>query len=442
MCPTPGRPFGPRDVRCSLAIVPLVLFSLFPGYLRGLNVGNPPILTALPLFPILNGWQEGARADHPQPQESSKETRENEPQRGEWNGWKALDEVAERMKFIGPWEPQVPLLDRSLTHLWEQNRWHSESDQFALNLGRELVRIPPWHFSQRMDLFTQRLGDRYGLTADQAAGLKIQIMREAGLLMMKHAPVVFDQISRISTDLEAQDVESYMQGIQSQMAQMTMATQVMHREALAVVDRLAGQLASQLGEEQRRRFEVDWQTALRIRGYVDTKRAAWAEGRWSPEDFGIPIEEFNHGVALALEKGGGVSPAQAIVSATVDAANRAASEARLIESDPFTWYVYLKKFNLQWVLDPGQLEAGASILNESVERAVERLTRREEGADRGRIAEARRAEILKMFEWFKSRLDGLLTTEQRARGQKEGEQSEKNVTPEADSDGKPGVSGR
>ncbi len=105
-----------------------------------------------------------------------------------------IGRLTAEFKKLGDWESQFRIIDRAINNMWSSNNWDSEPDIYARDTIREVARIPPWEFDQRIDRLTQRLAERYELPPARRAQLKAMIYRESFGFLWSNSGVLFDQI--------------------------------------------------------------------------------------------------------------------------------------------------------------------------------------------------------------------------------------------------------
>ena len=258
------------------------------------------------------------------------------------------------------WDQEYPYMERALRNIWAQNGWNDEADRYAYELIREVAAIPPWQFAKRLDLFTDRLGERYGMNEHDEARLKGMILREVGGVLVRNTGVLFEQV-REALGTRARG-EPYTA---EQIARWMKAGAPLQADARLAADRVIKQLEPMLKPEGRRILERDAMSyRKRVKRY-DEMAARWARGEWQPSDWGLQDDPIQSGAT----RGAAVGRRPSANRPGADGQQPGKQIVRWKAHDPATWFAYLLDFKSRFKLDPGQATAAESIHAEVLARA-------------------------------------------------------------------------
>jgi hypothetical protein len=334
-----------------------------------------------------------------------------------------LTETGAAFKKLGDWQSQADLIDRFAGRLWKENGWNSEPDQFGLKITREVSSIPPWQFHERVRLFTDRVGERYGLNRQQTSMFRAQVYRESLGMFAKNAGPIVKQITEIvekravGQPFTAEDVQRW-----------TEESEPMVSDIVERMNRLGEHLEKDLDESNRRLLQADRVSLNKRLQHFIKMREQWSAGGWKPEHWGLESDPIQAGDASNAEamhnhEVDQLGPAAAAVTSKLEArdAARAAvapERAATLAGADTEWRRFVREFIEAHTLDPGQRDAIYSILIELEERATRYEVSNAEALTMIPPSEfdthALREPIRQMFEELKTRAEALLTESQLA----------------------------
>ena len=328
-----------------------------------------------------------------------------------------LRSITEETKKLGNWDTEYINIEQAAKNIWRESGWNSEPDRYALELALDVARIPPWEFLKRFDRITERVTERYSLSEAQGINLKSAIIRESSQLMMRHARVMFGQV-RDAVVLRANGKPFTPELI----AEWTKESDPMMADLEAVFVRMIGELRAGMTSQQQAILDRDLVSFEKRMKHFVGMRGRWADGGWTPQDWGMQDDPIQTGSDPFILKRGAMPDRSAARRAVAETG--AAIEGETVQlplrwkaHDPTTWAAYVLDFKKRSGLDPGQTDAAASIHAELVDRAADFAKPR--AAMLKGVPEALRptheafAPIRTMFNELETRLGALLTKAQR-----------------------------
>ncbi|NOT02926.1 MAG: hypothetical protein HOP29_20190 [Phycisphaerales bacterium] len=330
-----------------------------------------------------------------------------------------FDAFGEQLKRLGDWNQYADDLDGLFEDIWKKNNWNSEPDQFAKRLMREVERIPPWQVTERLDRFTDLLGERYQFNMVQRTKFKTRVYAESFGLILGHSDVIAKQLR------EFVERESSGGPITPEMVRRwTEESEPLMQDMLTRVERLADSARSSMKPEQAKLFDQDYERFFRRMDYIHQLRNKWRHGKWEPADWGA----FGGATAKSDAPGAEQQPAAPMgeVPAGIDpkAPRVVEAERRMnvvrsyVAEDASSWGRWVQWFVAVYELDAGQRDAIQSILTELEARAGRFRTQHEQELVAVQPADRESSEAFQplrdMFEELKTRSMALLTERQRA----------------------------
>jgi len=314
------------------------------------------------------------------------------------------------------WDVESEQIKNSIDRIWTENNWSNESDQFAKKLVTDVSAIPPWEFSNRINLLSQRLAERYDLPDGEQARLQERFMREMGALIGRNSGPMLRNLNEWM-----QTRSSGAPFTAEQVARWTREAQPMMEEAHRSVDRIVADLRSTVPPEKQHVLDSDVQSYGKRKQFETKMVEKWSRGEWKPSDWGIP-EDQPPAPSVPPSKPAGVEVAPVAPPMVPTPGTNAIPAApsippRWLAHDPPTWFAYVLDFQKRFQLDEGQKTATKSIHDELLARAVDYMNTRTEEfkavpAPTRATSEAY-APIRALFDEMKARLEAVPTTAQR-----------------------------
>lgn len=333
---------------------------------------------------------------------------------------KQFEDMVEQTRALGPWEQQAALNAQAADLFFERQNWNSEPDQFARSILRDVDRVPPWQFKERMDVFLSGMQGRYNLTENQKSDLGRRLNLESMRLTLTHfkdmAPIAMEILKTRST---GQPFTA------EQVARWSAAIKPILDDGRHAIDRVAQELMKTMTPEQRRIVEMDLAAFHRRHGDVAGLVEKWERGEWDPTQWGLDHDPI-HAAAVAEVRAR---------QAALQAIGRSDANARPVEppanpENESTWERYVRDFAAAHRFDTVQIRSARAILAEQVARAtafrksharqiaqlqaaVARETDVQRRGEKARELQDELAPIGEMFKELCARLEELLTAEQR-----------------------------
>ncbi len=333
------------------------------------------------------------------------------------------------------WDEEAERVRVAAEQLWQRNGWTDESDVFAREVAVEVTRIPPWDVAARLNLLKTRVAERYGLDEARSAQLQRSIIREAAGFLLRNSPALLEHGNEaLRARAEGRPYTA------EQVQRWAKALDPLMNDARASVDRLAREIEPGLSPDKKELFRRDMESFEKRAGYVDRMKTRWAEGKWTPEDWGMEKDPIQTGAlrpASPASAASGSSPSggpPAIVptippgrsdpmtptelTITPEPPGSGATlPTRWIAHDPKTWIAYVLHVEKRFAFDAGQKTTAASIHAELYDRATDYLSAHR--AELSAVPHAQRAQdpryapVVALFEELQRRLEALPTTRQR-----------------------------
>lgn len=356
------------------------------------------------------GLTQAVRADDPPPQ----------PPPNEESPAKQYGELLNATKQIGPWEQQSAQNEEATGLVFQRQGWTSEPDQFALNMIREVDRVPPWQTKQREEIFLNSLQSRYQLTDNQKSMINQKMRFESMRLSVKYfkdaAPIAMEALK---TRASGQPFTA------EQMARWSRAAQPILADARDSIEKVAGELSGTMTPEQRKQMDGDLKAFLKRHDDVVKLTERWERGEWDPRDLGLDHDPAHAGVIAAKQ-------AEQARMAAPPVLQQPASEPNARPDDESSWERYVREYGVNHGFDAVQTKSARAILSEQTARAknfrqarstqlttLQRAVAAENDpvrkADLTKELQSVLAPVSDMFTEMCARLDELLTADQRAK---------------------------
>ncbi len=356
------------------------------------------------------GLTQAVRADDPPPQ----------PPPNEESPAKQYGELLNATKQIGPWEQQSAQNEEATGLVFQRQGWTSEPDQFALNMIREVDRVPPWQTKQREEIFLNSLQSRYQLTDNQKSMINQKMRFESMRLSVKYfkdaAPIAMEALK---TRASGQPFTA------EQMARWSRAAQPILADARDSIEKVAGELSGTMTPEQRKQMEGDLKAFLKRHDDVVKLTERWERGEWDPRDLGLDHDPAHAGVIAAKQ-------AEQARMAAPPVLQQPAAEPNARPDDESSWERYVREYGVNHGFDAVQTKSARAILSEQTARAknfrqarstqlttLQRAVAAENDpvrkADLTKELQSVLAPVSDMFTEMCARLDELLTADQRAK---------------------------
>lgn len=335
-------------------------------------------------------------------------------------------QFTERLKELGPWQTHYRTVTHMVDQMFTRNGWNSEPDLFVRSLVTRVSAMPPWDVRGRIDTVVGQLSTRYQLSPDQRAELGKRVWRDTITMTTRSFPAVLPTLkdmleTRTSGEpFTAEQVSQWMRTIRP----------IMKRN-LTYVQGSISEFRESLTPAQCAILDRDLVAADRRITTWFTHMRVWERGQWTPEDWGLQGDAIHRRAANRPQLAGRKPRAQR--QRTAPPAEIVSPSGRRMTRDQDPWAQHVQRFITRYKLDEGQQTSAWSIYEELRSRAdqwlashadelakIEALARDGVDAESRRAAEKRLDEqtevVQQMFEELKSRLDDLLTSDQRARG--------------------------
>lgn len=321
-------------------------------------------------------------------------------------------------KELNNWDEHAPIVQRSIERMFKDMGWTSEPDQFALSMMREVESIPPWEFQRRFSTAVDKLSERWGLDDDQRVALEDLIVREGIDFFSQHSDELIELAGDvIRTRVDGEPVTP------EHLQDLTQRAYPIFQDAMKRFDGGSQEILELLTPEQREKAAVDIGAANKRLTRVEKLGADFVEGRASAEDLGL--EALTTGASpQAAQANPAGEPATAPVAEAAtptDAANTAKQPTPRTDSPNDPWALYVRAFIARYGLLDDQQQVAWVYYRDARDRA-DAVTRRTGTAippldaktpEAGAKSAAGVAEMTKIFERLKSKLDRLPTRKQR-----------------------------
>lgn len=310
------------------------------------------------------------------------------------------------------WSREARNVDRVLRRVWQHNGWSEESDRFAMELARDVSAIPPWEFMKRMDLASQRIADRYGLSPGQAGRIQSLALREVSGLLLKHHRVILKQAAEFS-ELRREDRPYTAEKIAEWMTE----SKGLVEQFEVVVDRMIHEIGELVPKEKAGVFQSDVDAYQKRKFYFDQMAHRWERGEWHPADWGLE-DDPAYAELLAMPGPRVARTDRPPRSGSMANVNPAAAYPKWKPYDPTTWFAYVLEQQRKYRFDPGQFTTAQSIHDELLLRATEYTKTRNAEMDAVPVDERDKNELYepvrRLFDELKERLEAIPTSTQRS----------------------------
>jgi len=351
------------------------------------------------------------RADDPPPQ----------PPPNEESPAKQYGELLNATKQIGPWEQQSAQNEEATGLVFQRQGWTSEPDQFALNMIREVDRVPPWQTKQREEIFLNSLQSRYQLTENQKSMINQKMRFESMRLSVKYfkeaAPIAMEALK---TRASGQPFSA------EQMARWSRAAQPILVDARDSIEKVATELSGTMTPEQRKQMDGDLKAFLKRHDDVVKLTERWERGEWDPRDLGLDRDPAHAAIIAAKQ-----AEQQARLSQQ-PVLQQPVAEPNARSDDESSWERYVREYGVNHGFDAVQTKSARAILSEQTARAKNFRQARSaqlktlqqavaaendpvKKADLAKELQGVLAPVSDMFTELCARLDELLTADQRAK---------------------------
>jgi hypothetical protein len=322
-----------------------------------------------------------------------------------------LEKIGDDFKTLD-WSREARNIDRVLRRVWQRNGWSEESDRFAMELARDVSAIPPWEFMKRLDLASQRVAERYGLSPGQTGRIQGLALREVSGLLLKHHRLILKQAAEF-IELR-RDNRPYTPEI---VAEWVTESKVMVEQFEVVLDRMIREIVELVPEEKRAVFQSDVDSYQKRKVFFDQMAHEWERGGWHPADWGLE-DDPAYAELLALPGPRVARTDRPARSGNMANVNPAAAYPKWLPHDPSTWFAYVLEQQRRYRFDPGQFTTAQSIHDELLLRATEYIKSRNAEMDAVPADERSKNELYEpvcgLFNELKERLDAIPSSTQRS----------------------------
>lgn len=193
------------------------------------------------------------------------------------------------MQSLGDWDEHYEYVTDATNRIFERNHWDSESDLFALEMVREVGKIPPWATQERFDAALEMVGDRYLLDEGQIATLQSQAIKMNIDLFSKHADRILGYaVEAIETRAAGEPFTP------EQVARWVTLAEPVMLDARASVNKFAEDFMEELDPEQRELVQMDLKAANRRMSDMERMTGKWKRGEWDPSDWGMEADPIQN----------------------------------------------------------------------------------------------------------------------------------------------------
>jgi len=343
------------------------------------------------------------------------------------------------VRALGPWEQQHAYIRSALADVYQQNGWTSESDQFSFQLIDAVQSVPPWDFQRPMDTLFSLVSDRYLLDEEQERILRersFEALRDVFLAHAADALPVFTEFVHTRASGAGFTPEQVARWTQS----LTPFSETARRRFTEVVN----ELLPMLDPTQQELLQTDLAAAERRLDRLTELRQAWAQGRWSPSDWGLdrdpiqqrattasPVDAADTPEAAAFQPSSPVRGERQALAAEAgpppagqDGAAVPGRRDATAAADHDPWARHVREFIAKYGLDEAQQQSAWAAYRSAAERRDllrQRQQRQEEvaarrGGDSAAVAALRKrydAAVERLFGQLNRRLESLPTRAQR-----------------------------
>lgn len=333
---------------------------------------------------------------------------------------RSLFETTESVKAIGPWEDEYTNIAAALRTVWEQNGWNDEADLYARDLALDVSKIPPWEFTKRLELVSNRVKDRYSFSPAEAQRFQGLITRELFGFMIRHAPLIASQAREmVETRSKRQPFTS------DQIARWVRDSEPLMGEIRERIATLNKEIRSGMNPEQQAIYDRDFASFSKRFDRYQEQRKVWAKGGWKPDHWGLQNDPIHRQAVAGASEAPATGPAETapvpVVAAPAPAGAVAvvtvALPTRWVSHDPTTWIAYVLDRGQKLGFDQAQRNSAVTIHEELLLRADKYMAKRKEAlaavAESARSSDPLYHPVRTMFEELVRRLDALATTAQR-----------------------------
>lgn len=354
--------------------------------------------------------------------------------------WRVQERVTRLFRALGSlsdWDTHSAYITSALEKTYERNGWTSEPDRFAMEMIREVNRIPPWKPEQRFDTAAEMMAERYGLDQEQQRLMRATLIRESNDLFVRHSSRIMQYgVEAIQTRAAG---EPFTPEQVARWAQLAEPVFLDSRERMNVA---AEEFAKQLRPEQAEALLSDLDAANGRMDDLYVQSQRWADGDWDPLDWGLEEDPIQTGVAgkaaadAAAEAAGEPSspqppPQEQAPSAIADLAGRGPAAATSQPVDDDAWAQYVRRFIEKYKLNEAQQERAWRIYRDvkargdaqrrrygqQIEAAQRRAAVRMDEKGQTGVTELQarlKSQLEQLYGQLKARLDKLPTRQQRA----------------------------
>jgi hypothetical protein len=323
--------------------------------------------------------------------------------------------------------------------VFERNNWDSESDLFALEMVREVGRIPPWAIQERYDKAMEMVGDRYLLDDEQMASLQDKVIRLNVELFSRHSDRILQYaMEAIQTRAAGEPFTP------EQVARWVELAEPVFNDARRSFNAGAEEFMAELDPEQRELVRRDLAATNRRMADVERLGQKWKRGEWDPHDWGLEDDPIQSQAEFAAETPGAKLPSVDSGAAQREAREGSHEEAIAREEprasepaepagppkDDDAWAKYVRAFIRKYHLNDEQRQRAWLVYRDAkgrddvfegrFQRRLAALRERMSSADDektqaalSKLTEQRRRERDRLFGQLKRRLERLPTRAQR-----------------------------
>lgn len=190
--------------------------------------------------------------------------------------------LLENFQGLSDWDTHSGYLLDAMEKAYDRNGWDSEPDQFSLTLIREVNTVPPWQVRERFDKLVEVVSDRYLLDAQQEQKLRVTLIRESNEMFAIHSSRIMQYaVEAIQTRAAGEAFTA------EQVARWVKLAEPVFMDGRTRMNAAATRLKAELDPDQQALLQEDLDAANRRMADVEEMSQHWMRGEWQASDWGL-----------------------------------------------------------------------------------------------------------------------------------------------------------
>ncbi len=243
------------------------------------------MLILLALSAVLSAQAHAQPVDDPNDAPPRRARRGLQPGQPSSGFLKNVRDLMDGFRSMGPWDEHYGYIMDATEKVYDNNGWVSESDQFSLEMIRNVAAIPPWQMRDRFDTMIGMLGERYALDEEQEQRLRVTVAREANGVFQRNAPRIMQYaLDAIRTRTAGEPFTP------EKVAQWAKLARPVFDDSRSKFEAAAEEFIATLRPDQQELARRDLDAGRARADTVEAMTDRWMRGGWEASDWGLDTD--------------------------------------------------------------------------------------------------------------------------------------------------------